>query len=232
MDGYKVDLDRDELAQRIGGGLPRGALVIVEGSSGAGKSVLSQRLAYGLLTNDEEVTYVSTEFTTPSFLHQMEQLGYPVIDPFIQDQLRFVTTHPLLGHVVSTDEMMPRLLNAHRLMTQPVVIVDTFSKLAEPHLTGDGKMLDHLTRRLKQVTASGTTLILTVDPDRFEGLDTNALMTAADVRMEAIIDRVGDQVNRFIVVRKYARAANSVGDVIPFRVEPGAGFIVEIKAVA
>lgn len=52
------------------------------------------------------------------------------------------------------------------------------------------------------------------------------------VRIECIAERVGGAVDRFVVVRKFARAASGVGDVIPFRVEPGSGFIVEIKAVS
>lgn len=231
----RIDLERDELASRLGGGLPQGSLVVVEGSSGTGKSVLSQRLTYGLLHGGHDVVYVSTEFTTPAFLHQMDQLGYPVMGEFVEKRMKFIPTNPLLGHGVATREHLPRLLEAKALLQHPVVIVDAFSQLAEPHLVpgarGDA-VVEYLIRALKHITAMGTTLILTIDPDHLQDVDTSTLKGAADVRLETSCERVGGQVNRFITVRKFARAGGVVGDLVAFRVEPGAGFIVEIKAVA
>jgi flagellar protein FlaH len=129
-----IDLDRDELADRLGGKLPQGSLGLIEGVSGAGKSVTAQRLAYGLLQNGTRVVYVSTEFTTSAFLEQMEGLGYPVQEHFAERQLKFCSTTPMLGHPVPKKDRLPRLLESKQLLTEPVVIVDCFSQLAEPHL--------------------------------------------------------------------------------------------------
>jgi hypothetical protein len=95
-----------------------------------------------------------------------------------------------------------------------------------------GEVLEHLVRTLKQVNDAGSTILLTIDPRHFEGVDNSPLTTGADIRLECIKERVGGDVNRYIVPKKFARASGPVGDVIAFRVEPGAGFIVEIKAVA
>lgn len=255
-----IGLERDELADRLGGGLPQGSLCLVEGGSGSGKSVLAQRLAYGVLAHDHRATYVSTEFTTPAFLEQMDQLGYPVLEAFAERRLLFAATRPMLGHRVGQADLLPRLLAARELVTQPVVFVDVFSSLVEPQLQaarrhrdgqppgtdgthgahGDGRnlpgpdrFLEELIHTLKQINAAGTTLVLTVDPDDLAGAaDVTTLTGAADVRLECKVERRGTNVDRFIVVRKFARAGASVGDVIRYRVEPGAGFIVEIKAVA
>lgn len=230
-----IDLDRDELADRLGGKLPQGALGLVEGGSGSGKSVLAQRLTYGLLEHGSSVVYVSTEFTTSAFLDQMDRLGYPVQGAFADKQLLFCSTTPLLGHPVDKGDQLPRLLESRQLMTQDVVIVDVFSQLVEPHLEGNDRgerVLEHLVRRLKQINATGTTLLLTIDPEHLEGVDASPMTGAADVRLECVKERHGSQVDRFIVPKKFARAAGQIGDVIPFRVEPGAGFIVEIKAIA
>lgn len=228
-------LDRDELASRLGGALPGGSLCLIEGGSGAGKSVLAQRLTYGLLQHGHEVTFVSTEFTTPAFMDQMEQLNYPVLDHFIDHKLWFVPTNPLAGHAVPSNELLPRLISARSLLTKPVVVVDIFSQVLEPHLeTSDrgDRVLEHVMRTLKKINAAGTTLILTIDPAHLEGIDTTVLTSAADIRLQCLIERKGGQVDRFVVTKKFARAFGMVGDVIPFRVEAGAGFIVEIKAVS
>ena len=139
-------LERDELAGRLGGGLPQGSLCLVEGEGGSGKSVLTQRIAYGLLEHGHRTVFVSSEFSTPAFLDQMQSLGYPVMDAFADGRLLFVPTNPLLGHSVSSRERLPRLLAARHLLRQPVVIVDVFSMLAEPHLRGPGgdRRLEHL----------------------------------------------------------------------------------------
>lgn len=235
MDGLAFDLERDQLSTRLGGTLPRGALGIIEGPSGSGKSVLSQRLAYGLIKNGHNVVYVSTEFTTNSFLNQMEQLNYPVMDEVIRRQLLFVTTHPQIGHPAPKWELLPRLLSSRNLLSQPVVIVDTFSQLAESHLSDPNRaqgILQYLITVLKKINASDTTLLLTLDPDHLASIDLSPLVGAAEIRIECSVERMGDKVDRFLVTRKFARAQGIVGDVVPFRVEPGAGFIVEIKEVA
>jgi archaellum biogenesis ATPase FlaH len=111
--------------------------------------------------------------------------------------------------------------------------VDIFSQLVEPHAELDGTAcIETLVRSLKQINATGTTLILTLDPQHLKGADSSALENATDVRLECITERSGGHVDRYIVPRKYTRAKGAVGDVIPFRVEQGAGFIVEIKAVS
>ncbi len=231
----KIDLERDELADRLGGHLPMGSLGLIEGTSGAGKSVLAQRLTYGLVQNGNRVVYISTEFTTSAFLEQMSGLGYNVQDAFTNEQLRFCSTTPMLGHPVPKEERLPRLLEADHLLTEPVVIVDCFSQLAEPHIESGERgvrVLDHLVRTLKQVNQAGTTILLTLDPRHLEGTDTSPLTAGADIRLECVKERVGGSVDRFIVPKKFARAGGPIGDVIAFRVEPGAGFIVEIKAIA
>lgn len=227
-------LERDELAGRLGGAIPQGALMLIEGGSGAGKSVLAQRLTYGFLEHGHTATVVSTEFTTPAFLDQMEQLRYPVLDAFIEGRLMFVPTNPLMGHPVPSRELLPRLLAARDLLRREVVVVDAFSQIIEPHIDGHegDRVLEHLTRTLKQINATGTTLILTIDPDQIKGVDTSVLTSAADIRLECTTERTGGVVDRYVITKKFARAFGMVGDVIPFRVESGAGFIVEIKAVA
>jgi hypothetical protein len=77
------------------------------------------------------------------------------------------------------------LLNARNLLTEPVVLVDCFSQLAEPHLAqGDrgSEVLEHLVRTLKQVNEAGTTILLTIHPVHMDGIDTSPLTAGADIR--------------------------------------------------
>ena len=56
MELARIDLSRDDLDKRIGGGIPHGSLVVIEWEESTGKSVLCQRLAYGFLQNRYSVT--------------------------------------------------------------------------------------------------------------------------------------------------------------------------------
>jgi Predicted ATPases involved in biogenesis of archaeal flagella len=42
-----IYLDRDEFSNRIGGGIPKGSIFIIEGENGTGKSIVCQRILYG-----------------------------------------------------------------------------------------------------------------------------------------------------------------------------------------
>ena len=57
MELYHFDLERDGLHRNLAGGIPKGSTILLEGDYGSGKSVVSQRLAYGFLTHEYSVTY-------------------------------------------------------------------------------------------------------------------------------------------------------------------------------
>jgi len=93
MDYISLHLDRDDLNDKIGGGLPKGSLMIVEGESGIGKSILCQRITYGALVNGYTVTYISTEMTTLDFVRQMASLNYNIETYLFNLFLTSITSH-------------------------------------------------------------------------------------------------------------------------------------------
>ena len=76
--GFDFELETDSLADSLGRYLPRRSLYVVSGAIGAGKSLISQRLAYGLIAHGARLTMVTTELTTRGWLEQVESLGYPL----------------------------------------------------------------------------------------------------------------------------------------------------------
>ena len=71
-----ISIDRDNLNHMLGGGLPRGSIVLIEGKKGSGVEHFVQRLTYGLLQNNVGVTYISTENATSDFIKQMYGSGF------------------------------------------------------------------------------------------------------------------------------------------------------------
>ena len=79
-DGYEFTLEQDSLSNAMGARLPNRSLWMVQGEVGSGKSLVSQRLIYGLLENGSKILVVTTELTTRGWIEQMESIGYPVTD--------------------------------------------------------------------------------------------------------------------------------------------------------
>lgn len=238
---YRINLDRDELSDRLGGGLPHGSLVIIEGEFGTGKSILLQRLLYGLLHNGSKVTVVSTELTTLHFIEQMASLEYPVDEHIFSRSLLFLPVYPVLGFRGRKTDLMDRLLNAKKMYESDVIAIDAFSQLVKDWVKALGTEADERFKEeriedalylFKLLNAKGKTVVLTLQPGDMPEDVASALKAAADVYLSLKLDSVGGVVSRSIFVRRFSRAEKNVADIVPFRVEPKSGFIVEIKSVS
>lgn len=238
---YRINLERDELSDRLGGGIPHGSLVIIEGEFGTGKSILLQRLLYGLLKNQAKVTVVSTELTTLHFIEQMHSLEYAVDEHIFNRSLLFLPVYPVLGFRGRKTDLMDRLLNAKRMYDSDVIAIDAFSQLVKDWVKALGADADERFKEeriedalylFKLLNAKGKSVILTLQPGDMPDDIASALKAAADVYLSLRLDSVGGVVSRSIFVRRFSRAEKNVADIVPFRVEPKSGFIVEIKSVS
>lgn len=243
--GFKID--RDELSERLGGGIPRGSLVVVEAPYGAGKSILVQRILYGLLENGHSVGVVSTELTTLGFISQMRSLDYGVENHLLKDHLLFLPVYPLVSDRYVPPDLLARLRGASDLWAKEVVVIDTFSKIltdqartmegrsGQALLTGGESVqaeTEETLYHIKRLTSIGKTVFLTIEPGRMpEGL-LDLFRDASDVHLSLDFSLVGNTASRRIVVNRFSRAKGRFGDVIGYRVEPQVGLVIEIKSVA
>lgn len=230
------DLKADDLCQRLGGGLPRGALVVMEGVVGAGKSVLCQRFTQGLLKAGTRVAYVSTELTTRGLLGQMESLAYDQVWTSIPtEKFVFIPIHPTIGERSARADRLGRLLKARRLYELDVIIFDTFTKLLGDHLLEHPEqaldMVESVLHLFKRLTGQGKTIVLTLDPDQAPRHVYEPFLGAADVYFKIDKERQGGTTSRRIVVERMSRAVRRYNENIGFRVEPRVGIIIEIRAV-
>ena len=78
-----------EMSEALGGGIRPGSLVLIEGESKTGKSVLSHHLAHGTLRSKEHsVAYYTTEGNLEEMLERMESMSLDVRQDFVTDRLR------------------------------------------------------------------------------------------------------------------------------------------------
>ncbi|MEA3203726.1 MAG: archaeal flagellar protein FlaH [Thermoplasmata archaeon] len=235
-EAHKFDIKADDLCQRLGGGLPRGTLVVLEGPLGAGKSVLCQRITQGLLRHDVRVGYVSTELTTHGMLAQMESLGYDQVWSAVpKERFVFIPTHPSIGERSPRGDGLERLLRARRLWDLDVVVFDTFSKILADHVAAHGGAgmdgVEAVLHLFKRLTGQGRTIVLTLDPSEASRQAMEPFTAGADVFLRLEKERVGTTTSRRIVVERMSRAARRYNETIGFRVEPRVGIVIEIRAV-
>ena len=226
----RFDFERDGLHRHLGGGIPKGTLMVVSGGVGSGKSALIQRLIYGLLLHQHTSTIISTEMTTKSFLNQMESLDYSVKRYLMEGMVRFVPVFPLIGRTKKRFDFLSRLMNTRGLYETDVIAIDTFSALVMNDIN-EGKALESISF-LKKIIGRNRTVILTIDPDDLSKEIMGPFRSVADILIELDTSVIEGTMEHVLYVTRYSHAFGPVSTAVGFRIEPRAGLIVDITTVA
>ncbi|MFW6458258.1 MAG: ATPase domain-containing protein [Halodesulfurarchaeum sp.] len=247
---YSLGLDeRDRLNNELGGGIPRGSIVLVEGDYGAGKSALSQRFSYGLCEQGVPVTLLSTELTVPGFLDQMHSLDYGVEEHLLDERLLFLhadvdTGGNALKEGTKDDtnrrKLLKRLMEAEKMWQADVVIIDTFDAILRNDPNFEALVRQNEERQaaleiisyFRDIVTKGKVIVLTVDPSTVDEEAIGPFRSIADVFLELQMAEVGNDVRRSIQVRRFAGMGEQVGDSIGFSVRSGTGIVIESRSVA
>ena len=243
---YSLGLDgHDRLTKELGGGLPRGAIVLIEGDYGAGKSVMAQRFSYGLNLEDVVVTLISTELDTRGFLDQMHSLDYDMVGPLIDEEFLFIPAEidaggALTGQDKERKELLRKLMEADTLWQADVIIVDTFDAILRNDPQFEALVRQNEERQaaleiisfFREITSKGKTVVLTVDPSTVDEEAIGPFRSIADVYFELEMVEVGNDVRRNIFVKRFAGMGEQVGDRVGFSVRSGIGIVIESRSVA
>jgi len=223
------EIPRDEFNRKLGGGFPPGSLVVIEGGSGGGKSTICQRLIFGLLENQNSVTFVSTQQTTKGFINQMYSLDYPIATYLLNGSFLFIPVIPLVQAAKSRIDFLERLMGAKELFENNIIVIDTISSLIKYSVDNE-KSLD-LVSFFKKLNGMGKIIILTVEPSQLSEDITSMFRSSCDIYISLIVKPMANEVKRTVVVNKFTGAKGPVGQMIGFRIEPKVGLVVEIAAV-
>jgi flagellar protein FlaH len=225
-DLYSIYLERDELAEKLGGGIPKGSIVFIEGEEGSGRSVLCQRLGFGVLKNGHSLTYISTEMTVKDFIDQMYSLDYLITNHLSTGKLMFIPVYPIIGNPRPKGDFLHKLTTSHQLYRNDVIVIDSFSSLVD---ADDSTDLLAFMSFLKKMANQNKTIILTAEKGK-RGLD--PLRLASDLYIDLNMKVGGDGIKRMIQVKRYIRARDRVDEMVGFRIEPGIGLVIEITEVS
>ncbi|WP_435361469.1 ATPase domain-containing protein [Haloarchaeobius sp. DFWS5] len=232
--------DADRVNHAFGGGIPEGSIVLIEGVDGAGKSVLSQRMTYGMASEDAYVSYVSTELAASEFIKQMHSLSYDIVDPLLTGKVLFLNVDVDTHRGEEQRELLSQLTKPSLLWQGDVVVVDAFSAFLRNDPTFDAitsegdedhKMETVLTF-LQQMTQQGKSVVLTVDPEAVTEKALMPIRSVADVFLQIETKTVGQDTRRTIRVRRYANMRDPVDDAIGFNVQQGRGMTIVNRTVA
>ena len=239
--------DHDRLNKELGGGIPRGSIVLMEGDYGAGKSAISQRFAYGFCEEETTVSFLSTELTVSGFLDQMHSLSYDVVDHLLDERLLFLHADLDTGAVLSggNDEesrmdLLTRLMGAETMWTADVVVGDTFDAILRNDPTFEALIRKNEERQaaleiisfFRDMISEGKIIVLTVDPSTVDSDAIGPFRAIADVFIELEMIEVGNDVRRQISVKRFAGMGEQVGDTIGYSVRSGTGIVIESRSVA
>ena len=240
--------ERDRLDKELGGGLPPGSIVLMEGEYGAGKSAISQRFTYGLCEEGHTVTVLSTELTVGSFLEQMNSLGYDMVDHMLDENVLFL--HADIGDSQNTfsggDEdkermnLLKRLMEAEVMWDSDVIIIDTFDAILRNDPKFEALVRENEERQaalevisfFRDIISRGKVVVLTVDPTTLEEEAIGPFRSIADVFLELQMVEVGNDTRRQINVLRFAGMGEQVGDTIGYSVRSGTGIVIESRSVA
>ena len=162
MDNHRVSTGADALDRAIGGGFPRGSLIIVAGNPGTGKTVFSARFLYrGAVDFDENGVYVNFSESRETFYKNMKGFGFDF------ENLEKDGKFHYLGMLAVRE---PRVSSVLRLILEVInktkakrLVIDSFSVIAQafenPH---DTRILIHtvLDKIVQQV---GCTTLMIVE---------------------------------------------------------------------
>ena len=227
VDNFEFGVIQDSLGQSLGTAIPNRALVIVSGGIGSGKSIIGQRMSFGMTANDIKVSLVTTELTTRGWLEQVASIGYFMEKKIDDGDFHLMSSFGVIAEQAEDPVDLLELLESPALKEAEVVIIDRASQMIPAEIEGPV-----LLSILRQYTAQGRTLFLMIDPEEMDSKLLRELKNSAEVVLDMLTSVVGGQLVRTLCVTRFLRAAGPVTERIGWKVMPEMGFIVDITAVA
>ena len=215
-----VTTGNSELDAKIGGGIPLGSLTLIEGDSGAGKSVLTQQLVHGCLSEGYLCSVFTSENTVKSLVKQMRSLNLDILDHLLLARLRI---YPIETSQLGTQA--PRiLLNAMRCERgRDIVVVDSLT--ASIPEASDREVIGFF-EEAKRLYPDGTTIFIIIHSHGLSKELLSRIRSLCDAHFQLRTEQVGSKLIKTLEVTKVRGADATTGNIVSFEVEPGWGMRV------
>ncbi len=225
-----IKLARDDYHKRIGSGIPQGSLMLIEGGHGSGKSVMCQRMAYGLLQNGYSVTFVSSQMTTVDFIYQMFSLKYRINKKLIDGSLLYIPVLPLISENAPKKDFLEKIMQSKPFYEKDVIIIDSLSSVISKDVNPEN--IRDFVSFLKRITGVNKVIIFTINPEELDRGIEEQLKLASTIIIGVQLKPFGGDIKNVATIVKYNFPSQNYQKVTVFRVEPNIGFIVEITSIS
>ncbi|MFZ5917718.1 MAG: ATPase domain-containing protein [Chloroflexota bacterium] len=215
-----ISTGNGELDGKMGGGVPYGSLTLIEGDSGAGKSVLSQQMMYGSLKDGCTLSLFTSENTVKSLVKQMRSLNLDIMDYLLLNKIRiFPIETARLGR-----DAPPTLMKAiRREKGRSLVFIDSLTSSIPQ--SSDKEVIAFFEDG-KRLCGEGTTVIIVVHSHGLTRELLTRIRSLCDAHLQLRTEEVGNKLVKTLEVTKVRGADQTTGNIISFEVEPGWGMRV------
>lgn len=210
-----------ELDSKMGDGIPVGSLTLIEGSSGAGKSVLTQQIIRGSLQDGFLVTLFTTENSVKSLVSQMQSIDLDILDYLLLGKLK---VYPVELSRLGRQAPFVLLDAMKHQSKRDMIVVDSFTS-AVTHGTDDSDVLGFF-EECKRLCGQGTTVMITLHTQALSGDLIGPIRSMCDAHLSLRAEQDGQRIVKTLEVGKIRGAANATGAIVGFDVEPGWGMRV------
>lgn len=210
-----------EIDKKLGGGIPIGSLVLLEGQSDSGKSVVAQHFAFGALTSKLAMAYYTSENTVKSLMSQMSSLNLDVTDYFLCDRMR-VFPLEISSQITDSREMFQSLVShmENLPMGFKLIIVDSLTGMVTH---SDDRVIIDFFAYCKRLCDQGRTIMGVIHSYALDNGMLIRLRSLCDAHLVLRAEQVGERLVKMMEVAKVRNAELSTGNIISFDVEPDLG---------
>lgn len=219
-----VKMGNKILDSKLGGGIQPGSLMLIEGASSAGKSVLCQHLIHGALELGHGVACFTSEDSLRSLVFQMGSMGLSVSNFISSGKLNIFPMHEI-GPKDNGGELLSSL--ATQLEEIPdeskLITVDSITDLAS---ISEEHAISGFFSHCKRICSSKKTIVIVVHSFALDEKMLIRLRTLCDAHLKLTVETIAEKPVMVMEVCKINNANQNTGNLVSFEVEPGLGMKV------
>ncbi len=216
-----ISTGHPEIDKKLAGGIPVGSLVLIEGESDAGKSVLCQQIMWGSLNNGVKVLLFTAENTVRSLIVQMDSLGMGIVDQLLMGWLKIYAMKLTKLRSLAAWDTLQGILEAMEYWENfGLIIVDSLTPVVSA--TNGDEALAYF-ERCKALCDKGRTVINVAHSYAFDQDLLIRVRSVSDAHFRLMIEKVGDKLVKTLEVAKIRGAQQNTGNILTFDVEPEVG---------